>query len=111
MIGAIIGDIVGSRFEFDNGNKSRDFELFTPQCEYTDDTVMTIAVAEALMAVGMDAGEDEIKDALIKSMKDWGHKEPGAGYGGMFVAWLFSRKTDPYGSFGNGSAMRVSVSA
>ena len=57
MYGAILGDIVGSRFEFDRGDKSRDFEFFTPECEFTDDTVMTIAVAEALMDAGLDADD------------------------------------------------------
>lgn len=72
MYGAIIGDIVGSRFEFDRGDKSRGFEFFTPECEFTDDTVMTIAVAEALMDAGLDADEKTIKAELIKSMKKWG---------------------------------------
>ena len=61
MIGAIIGDIIGSRFEFDRGDKSKEFELFTKECKFTDDTVMTIAVAEALMDAGKDAGEEEIR--------------------------------------------------
>ena len=108
MIGAVIGDIVGSRFEFDDMNKSRDFEFFTPECDYTDDTVMTIAVAEALMDVGSDAGETEVKDALIKSMKKWGKKYPYAGYGSRFISWVLSDEHEPYGSYGNGSGMRVS---
>ena len=108
MYGAIIGDIVGSRFEFDRGDKSRDFELFTPACRYTDDTVMTIAVAEALMDAGVDAGEEEIKQHVIESMKKWGKAYPKAGYGGRFRGWVLSDDSEPYGSYGNGSGMRVS---
>ena len=108
MYGAIIGDIIGSRFEFDRGHKTKEFELFTKKCEFTDDTVMTVAVAEALMDAGPDADETKVKELLIKSMKKWGHAYPGAGYGGRFVTWLFSRRTEPYGSYGNGSGMRVS---
>ncbi len=109
MLGAMIGDIVGSRFEFDMGNKSKEFELFAPECQFTDDTVMTAAVAEALLDVGKDASVDEIEKAVTSSMQKWGHKYPDAGYGGNFYVWLFSdRFTGPYGSYGNGSAMRVS---
>ena len=61
MYGAILGDIIGSPFEFDRGNKSKEFELFSPGCEFTDDTVMTIAVAEALMNVEKDADDETIK--------------------------------------------------
>ncbi|MBO4910142.1 MAG: ADP-ribosylglycohydrolase family protein [Lachnospiraceae bacterium] len=107
MYGAIIGDIIGSRFEFDRSPKVKEFELFTPQNNFTDDSVMTVAVAETLMAAGPDASEAEVKEALVKSMKKWGHRLPNAGYGGMFFRWLFTNRTEPYGSFGNGSAMRV----
>ena len=108
MLGAIIGDIVGSRFEFDRGDKSREFELFTKECEFTDDTVMTIAVAEALMDAGRDAGEQTVKERLVSSMKKWGRKYPGAGYGARFSGWVLSPDPKPYGSYGNGSGMRVS---
>ena len=108
MYGAIIGDIVGSRFEFDRGNKSRNFELFGKGCEFTDDTVMTVAVAEALMDAGKDADEKTIKEALIRSLKKWGKKYPAVGYGNRFINWVLSEDTKPYGSYGNGSAMRVS---
>ena len=108
MLGAIIGDIVGSRFEFDRGNKSKIFKLFTNDCYFTDDTVMTVAVAEALLDAGRDADEKTIKENLIKSMKKWGQKYPDAGYGTKFRHWVLADDPEPYGSFGNGSGMRVS---
>ena len=108
MYGAIIGDIIGSRFEFDNGSKTREFELFTKECDFTDDTVMTIAVAEALLNAGTDADEKTIKTELIRSMKKWGKKYPHAGYGARFIGWVLSDDLEPYGSYGNGSGMRVS---
>ena len=108
MIGAIIGDIAGSRFEFDRGDKSREFELFTNRCKFTDDTVMTVAVAEALLDAGPDAGEEKVKECLIKSMKKWGQKYPNAGYGARFIDWVLTDDPKPYGSYGNGSGMRVS---
>jgi ADP-ribosylglycohydrolase len=108
MLGAIIGDIIGSRFEFDRGGKSRDFELFTKECEFTDDTVMTIAVAEALLDAGKDADENTVKEKLVSSLRKWGRKYPDAGYGGRFRGWLSSWDPKPYGSYGNGSGMRVS---
>ena len=108
MYGAIIGDIVGSRFEFDQGDKSREFEFFTRENDFTDDTVMSIAVAEALLDAGKDADEKTVKDNLIKSMKKWGKKYPHAGYGARFIHWVLSDDPKPYGSYGNGSGMRVS---
>ena len=108
MYGAIIGDIVGSRFEFDRGNKSREFGLFGKGCEFTDDTVMTIAVAEALMDAGKDADEKTVKEYLVRSLKKWGQKYPDAGYGARFIDWVLSDDPKPYGSYGNGSGMRVS---
>ena len=109
MYGAILGDIIGSPFEFDRGDKSKNFELFTRGCGFTDDSVMTIAVAEALIAVGSDADEKEIEEAVIANMQDWGKHYPHAGYGGSFRHWLKDRHPQPYGSYGNGSAMRVSA--
>ena len=109
MYGAILGDIIGSPFEFDRGDKTKDFELFTEGCNFTDDSVMTIAVAEALLAVGSAAPIDEIEAAVKASMKDWGHRYPQAGYGGSFRHWLKEKNPKPYGSYGNGSAMRVSA--
>ncbi len=107
MIGAMIGDIIGSPYEFDRGNKTKVFPLFTDKSQFTDDTVMTVAVAAALMDTMGESGFD-IKYALVKSMKKWGHKYPHAGYGGMFLYWLKSHDPEPYNSYGNGSAMRVS---
>ena len=108
MFGAITGDIIGSQFEFDRGNKSREFELFGKKCEYTDDTVMTVAVAEALLDAGKDADEKTVKEKLVASLKKWGKKYPYAGYGNRFKLWVLSDKSEPYGSYGNGSGMRVS---
>lgn len=99
MIGAIIGDIVGSRFEFNN-LKETSFDLFTPECDYTDDTICTIAVADAILN----------KKGYQASMLEWCRKypEPMGGYGGSFAKWIFSSNPEPYNSYGNGSAMRVS---
>lgn len=109
MYGAILGDIIGSPFEFDRGEKTKDFELFSLSCDFTDDSVMTIAVGEALIAVGPEAGEQEIKEVVIVNMQDWGKRYPNAGYGGNFRHWLVKKNPKPYGSYGNGSAMRVSA--
>jgi len=103
MLGAIIGDIVDSVYEFDN-IKTKDFELFKPNSRFTDDTVMTCAVAEAIMNGGSE------KDCIL-SMKRYGRMYHHAGYGGNFRFWLRSKNTEPYNSFGNGSAMRVSPCA
>lgn len=109
MIGAILGDIIGSPFEFDRGNKTKRFNLFTDGCEFTDDTVMTIAVAEALMNAGVDAGRNVTEHELVYSMRSWGKRYPYAGYGAGFARWLTCEEPKPYHSYGNGSAMRVSA--
>ena len=110
MYGAIFGDIIGCRFEFDRGGKTKDFELFTTDDTFTDDTVMTAAVAEGLLAAGKDASAAEIREAVTHSMRTWGRRYPDAGYGRKFMNWLFSDgEPKPYGSFGNGSAMRVAA--
>ena len=106
MYGAILGDIIGSPYEFDMGDKTKDFPLFNEISGFTDDSVMTIAVADALMCEAKDP--ERIKTLLVYSMQRWGRKDPNAGYGGMFYRWLFTDDPQPYGSFGNGSAMRVS---
>lgn len=109
MYGAILGDIIGSPFEFDRGDKTKDFELFSRGCGFTDDTVMTIAVGEALLAVGKDATVEEIEESVTSNMQAWGKDYPHAGYGGSFRHWLRKKHPRPYGSYGNGSAMRVSA--
>ena len=103
MLGAIVGDIVGSVYEWDN-IKTKDFPLFRDDCFFTDDTVMTCAVAEAIMNGGQ-------KDDFIDAMKKYGRMYPDAGYGARFDAWIHSDDRTPYNSFGNGSAMRVSPCA
>ena len=109
MYGAILGDIIGSPFEFDRGDKTKNFDLFSKGCDFTDDSVMTIAVGEALLAVGTQATVKEIEEAVVTNMQDWGKRYPYAGYGGRFRYWLRERNPKPYGSYGNGSAMRVSA--
>ena len=113
LYGAIFGDIIGMPFEFDNKvngvKKSKKFKLFHEEAIFTDDSVMTIAVAEALLGVDKNADEKTVCDAVIKSMQRWGKKYPGAGYGSKFRYWLTEKNPEPYNSWGNGSAMRVSA--
>ena len=109
MYGAILGDIIGSPFEFDRGDKTKNFDLFSKGCGFTDDSVMTIAVGEALLAVRPKAAVKEIEDAVASNMQDLGKRYPHAGYGGSFRHWLKENNPKPYGSYGNGSAMRVSA--
>ncbi len=107
MYGAILGDIIGSPYEFDRGDKTKDFPLFSNFSEFTDDSVMTIAIVEALLNIKNNT-DDGIQKAVISSMKKWGYRYPNAGYGGYFYHWLFSNKNKPYRSYGNGAVMRVS---
>ena len=99
MLGAIIGDVVGSRFEFNNTN-NLNFKLFTKECSFTDDTICTIAIASALLT-----GES-YKDSLLEWCR--AYPNPMGAYGGSFSRWIHSDDPQPYNSFGNGSAMRVS---
>ena len=111
MYGAILGDIVGSPYEFDfNNYKAKDFPLFILRSEFTDDTVMTLAVAKALFET---RGQDDaaIKAALVREMQRLGRAYPDKGYGARFIGWLGEEDPQPYQSFGNGSAMRVSPAA
>ena len=108
MYGAILGDIIGSPYEFDRGNKSKDFPLFSPNSTFTDDSVMTLAVADAFLSIAPNTDDAEIRRFLVQSMQTYGRKYPYAGYGGMFHRWLRDTNPQPYGSYGNGSAMRVS---
>lgn len=101
MIGAIIGDIVGSVYEWDN-IKTKDFPMFRQDCFFTDDTVMTLAIAEGLMNGGNSFD-------FVAAMKKYGRLYLDAGYGGRFSDWLGSDHSGPYNSWGNGSAMRVSA--
>ena len=96
LIGAIAGDIIGSAYEF-NSTKNYEFLLFSDSSEYTDDTVMTVANADWLLS------DDSLKGIML----DYGNRYS-AGYGGWFIGWLWSENPQPYNSFGNGSAMRVS---
>ena len=105
MLGAIIGDIVGSRFERHN-HKSKDCELFTDRCRFTDDTAMTVAIAKALLECNGDY--TDLSNHAIRCMQEIGQKYPNAGYGQIFYLWLHKKAPEPYWSYGNGSAMRVS---
>ncbi len=96
MLGAIAGDIIGSRFEA-MPIKTKSFDLFHPECRFTDDSVLTVAVAHAIL---------DNKD-YVSSIREIGRRYPNAGYGGFFMQWLFSNG-GAYNSFGNGAAMRVS---
>ncbi len=98
MLGSIVGDIVGSIYEFNN-HRSKDFPLFGEDCKFTDDTVLTIAVADCLMSNGNYA----------EYIKNYARKYTGRGYGGRFRQWVSSESMEPYNSWGNGSAMRVSA--
>ena len=104
IIGAISGDIIGSVYEF-NSIKTKDFELFRKESTFTDDTVMTLAIANWLIK------DRTSEDVLVRQLQFFGNKYPNAGYGGMFKKWLSEENPRPYGSWANGSAMRVSPCA
>lgn len=106
MLGAIIGDIVGSRFEWNN-HRSKDFELFTTECFATDDSIMTLAIAKALMESKPDWSD--LAENAVRCMQEVGRPYPDCGYGGHFFDWIYSNHPTPYNSFGNGAAMRVSA--
>lgn len=115
MLGAIIGDIAGSPFEFDRHKEiahSKKFKLLNPESRFTDDTVMTLAMADAVVKAipvkGMQVSEEKFEAQAIKSMQAFGLKYPNAGYGSRFIYWLMRKNPQPYNSWGNGSAMRVS---
>lgn len=117
LLGAIVGDIVGSRFEVYN-HRSKDFDLFTDECRATDDSMMTIAIAKALLDTKRQMNEAEdssneydyqlLEEMAIHSMQTIGRKYPDRGYGNMFSQWISNDNPEPYYSFGNGSAMRIS---
>lgn len=104
MIGAIIGDIVGSRFEWHN-HRSKDFDLMPRQCFFTDDSIMSLAICGALMRCQPDFCD--LGAQAIRSMQETGRPYPHCGYGGSFCRWMYSDHPEPYNSFGNGAAMRV----
>ena len=106
MLGAIFGDIVGSVYEFNNTGDLH-FPLLSRYSRPTDDSIMTLAVARALMET-WGQPDDAIRAALVREMRDFGARYPNGGYGGRFSDWLAADDPQPYGSFGNGSAMRVS---
>ena len=111
MYGAILGDIIGSPYEFDKSGKTKDFPLFIESSRFTDDSVMTIAVADALMQVTIADSDAAVCQKLIEALQYWGQQYPDIGYGRGFLQWLSSPNPQPYGSWGNGSAMRVSSAA
>ena len=100
MYGAILGDMIGSPYEFDMGNKSKEFPLFSERSTFTDDTVMTIAVAEVFLDNDLLMDEAIIRQRLIESMHKYGKLFPDAGYGGRFAMWLFLEGNEPYNSWG-----------
>ena len=108
MFGAILGDMIGAPYEFDRSPTTKEFPLFSRGTEFTDDSVLTVAVAEALMDTA-GKSDDEIRAALVSTMRKWAKRYPDAGYGRRFYHWLRAKDPEPYGSYGNGSAMRVSA--
>ncbi len=110
MKGAFIGDIVGSRFEW-TGFREKEFDLFAEGCRVTDDSLMTAAVAEAFLTMretDLPETESVLGPFLCERMRRLGRTYPDAGYGQKFKAWLMDETMGPYGSCGNGAAMRVS---
>ena len=108
MIGAIIGDVAGSRFEWDN-HKSKNFELFTPACSLTDDSILSLALARAVLET--KDNRDDLPSRAVFCMQKLGRQYPDAGYGELFIRWLGEEDPSPSQSYGNGSAMRVSPAA
>lgn len=106
MLGAIIGDIVGSRFEWNN-IKTKDFDFLTYKCSVTDDSIMSLAVAKAICDCNGDY--KKLGNHTVAAMQEVGRPYPHCGYGGMFRHWMYSDNPQPYNSFGNGAAMRVSA--
>ncbi len=106
MLGAIIGDIVGSRFEWNN-IKTKEFTFFTPKCFPTDDSIMSLSLAQAILVSKPDYSD--LAENAVKCMQEIGRQYPDCGYGGSFNRWIFSENPKPYNSFGNGAAMRVSA--
>lgn len=112
IYGAILGDYIGSRFEFAN-IKTKNFELFDSTCDYTDDSIMTLAIKEACERIKTEGYEiyEQVEQYFTEAMQKWGraYPNPKGSYGTSFAHWIFSDNPKPYNSFGNGSAMRVSA--
>lgn len=108
MLGAAIGDIVGSRFEWNN-IKKKDFAFFNRRCFFTDDSVMTFVIAKAILNCKGDY--TDLSGEAVRCMQEVGRPYPDCGWGGHFYGWIYAKDPKPYGSWGNGSAMRVSAVA
>ena len=108
MLGALVGDIVGSRFEWNN-IKTKDFDFLTEDCFFTDDSILSLAIAKAIL--GCNGAYHNLSKLAVASMQEIGGPYPNCGYGGMFYQWMYSENPKPYNSFGNGAAMRVSACA
>lgn len=108
MRGAIIGDIAGSRFEWNN-IRTKEFDFLTPECFFTDDSIMTLAVAQAILNCSGDW--TRLGEESVRCMQEIGRPYPGCGYGGRFMQWMYSDDPRPYNSYGNGAAMRIGACA
>ncbi len=106
MLGAIIGDMVGSIYEFDN-HRSKNFPFFSGRCYPTDDSIMTIALAKAILE--NDGKVEGLSEKAVEWMQKIGQQYPNCGYGGRFRRWMYDDDPHPYRSYGNGAAMRVSA--
>jgi type I restriction enzyme M protein len=106
MLGALIGDIVGSRFEWNN-IKTKEFDFLTYRCSVTDDSIMSLAIAKAILDCNGDY--DNLSKIAVNCMREIGRPYPDCGYGGMFSEWMYSDNPLPYNSYGNGAAMRISA--
>lgn len=105
LLGAIVGDIAGSRFEFNNYKKKTGYHLMSEKCFFTDDSAMSVAIAKAIMESAPSFSN--LAENAIDEMRRIGRRYPDAGYGGKFYEWIFSERPKAYGSYGNGAAMRV----
>lgn len=107
MLGAVVGDVIGSIYEVDN-IKNKKFKLFSNDSRYTDDSVMSCAIAQSCIEYSKDKDIEKFRENVIKNMRELGKLHITAGYGGTFIRWILTPKPIPYNSWGNGSAMRVS---
>ena len=107
MLGAVVGDVIGSLYEVNN-IKEKDFSLFSNQSRYTDDSVMSCAIAKSCINYYNKKDIEKFRKDVVKNMRELGRLHINAGYGGTFIKWLLTKNPIPYNSWGNGSAMRVS---